>query len=56
MFENLLVTKLYIPSLTINHVTRPRLFQLLDEGLRLGQWHGSRSTRGIMTLSVFSPI
>jgi len=37
MFENLLVTKLYIPSLVVNHVPRPRLFQLLDEGLRLGR-------------------
>jgi LuxR family maltose regulon positive regulatory protein len=37
MFENLLVTKLYIPSLVATHVARPRLFQLLDEGLRLGR-------------------
>lgn len=37
MFENLLVTKLYIPPVTATHITRPRLFQLLDEGLRLGR-------------------
>jgi len=37
MFENLLVTKLYIPPVTATRITRPRLFQLLDEGLRLGR-------------------
>lgn len=37
MSENLLVTKLYIPSPALKHAPRPRLFQLLDDGLRLGQ-------------------
>ena len=37
MPDSLLVTKLYIPSPIVNHIPRPRLFQLLDEGLRLGR-------------------
>ncbi len=37
MSENLLVTKCYLPSPAPNHAPRPRLYQLLDEGLRLGR-------------------
>ena len=37
MSENLLVTKYYLPSPAPNHAPRPRLYQLLDDGLHLGR-------------------